>query len=200
MKHTIAAILMAIVLAAARAWAEGNASTNLDNTLLALAVTDRPLRGGYLVVHPTAELHHRATKRAKELKELFGYVVGPGTNAVIELLVDRLFERNKTNGNGQARRLTLSSCLTNGYVVDHDGKYAKYFQTGGGGWPRFESENPGAQGFVTLSLPAFDEQTGLVLVCRGTDLGFLSGQTEVILYRYERGKLRRLFGYGLERS
>ncbi len=200
LKQTTAAILAVVLLAGVGGRAEGGQSTNLDNTILALAVTDRPLRKGYLVVHPTAELHRRATSQAKQLKDFFGYFVGPGTNAVVELLVDQLFERNQTNGTGQAIRLTLSSSLTNGYVVDYDGRYAKYFLNGGGSWERFEKENPGAQGFVTFSLPVFDEKTGLVLLCRGTDYGFLSGKTEVILYRYERGKLKRLIGYTLEIS
>jgi len=45
---------------------------------------------------------------------------------------------------------------------------------------------------VTISLPAYDEKTGLVVLYKGTHIHGLRGSGEAILYRYESGRLKRL--------
>ena len=82
--------------------------------------------------------------------------------------------------------------LVASFEGDHDGKYAKYFQNDGGSWPRLYTENPKVRGIVTISLPAYDEKTGLVVLYKGTHIHGLQGSGEAILYRYERGELKKL--------
>lgn len=144
------------------------------------------------MVRPKAELDTVDLGEAQYIKDSLSSAVGPSTNVVIGALVDQLFARNKGSGTRQAVRLTLVSSLTNGYVVDHDGKYAKYFRNDGGSWPRLYEENPKVRGVATVSLPAYDEKTGLVVLYKGTHEHGLQGRGEAILYRYESGKLRKL--------
>jgi hypothetical protein len=192
MKQAFLASLMIVAVTMASGWAAENQSTNLDNTILALALSDAYANGGYVVVRPKAELDNVESSTAQHIKEWLSSRAGGDTPAVIGALVDQLFERNRGSGTKQALRLTLASSVTNGYVVDHDGKYAKYFRNDGGSWPRFYEENPKVRGIVTISLPAYDERTGLVVLYRGTHEGGLQGYGEAILYRYEGGKLRKL--------
>jgi hypothetical protein len=105
----------------------------------------------------------------------------------IASLVDRLFERNK-----QTFRLSIKSSAKDGYVVDYDGKYRAYFKENGGGWEKWYKENPTAHGITTVSLPVYDEKSGLVLVYKGTQTHWRTGAGWVILYNYEKGKLKEL--------
>ena len=145
-----------------------------------------------MVVRPKAELDTVDVGLAPNIKDSLGSGADPSTNAVVAWLVDQLFERNKMSGTKKAPQLSLASSATNGYVVDYDSKYGKYFRNDGGSWARFYGENPKARGIVTISLPAYDDKTGLALVYRGTHEHGLRGWGEVILYKYEKGKLRKL--------
>jgi len=136
MNRTIAVILLLIPLLNARVRGADIQATNLDDTILALALTDPSPGGGYVVVLPKAELDGENVGEAQYIKDSLGRDEAPNT-AVINMLVDKLFERNKTSGTRQAVGLNVTSSLTNGYVVDHDGKYAKYLQHDGGSWPRY---------------------------------------------------------------
>ncbi|MCX6928461.1 MAG: hypothetical protein NT154_35420 [Verrucomicrobia bacterium] len=192
MKPASLASLAAVALTLASSWAAENQSTNLDNTILSLALAGAYPHGGYVVVHPKAELDTVDLGEAQYIKDSLSSAAGPSTNGVVGALVDQLFERNKGSGTRQAVRLTLVSSLTNGYVVDHDGKYARYFRNDGGSWPRLYEENPKVRGVVTVSLPACDKKTGLVVLYKGIHEHGLQGRGEAILYMYESGKLRKL--------
>ncbi len=193
MRQSFLVSLVAMVLTIASSWAGENQATNMDNNILALALADGSSGDGYVVVYPKADLSgvSRADS-AESIKDALGSAAGPGTNAVIGLLVDQLFERNKGSGTRQAVRLTLDSSLTNGYVIDYDGKYLNYLRNDGGGYSRLYKENPKVRGFVTITLPAYDEKSGLVVLCKGTSKGGLQGWGEAILYRFENGRLRKL--------
>jgi hypothetical protein len=192
MNQTFSVILMAAALAVASAWAADNQATNLDNTILALALTDADAGGGFVVVRPTAELDGVNVGEAQYIKDSLSRGADPSTKALVAVLVDQLFERNKMSGTKKATQLSLASSATNGYVVDYDGKYGNYFRNDGGSWPRFYEENPKARGIVTVSLPAYDEKTGLAVVYKGTHVHGLQGRGELILYKYEQGKLKKL--------
>jgi len=77
-------------------------------------------------------------------------------------------------------------------VIDYDGKFANYFKEDGGGWEKWYKENPKAHGITTVSLPAYDPKTGLVLLYMGTQVHWLAGSGRVILYSYEKGELKEL--------
>jgi hypothetical protein len=106
---------------------------------------------------------------------------------VVSELVEKLYQRNE-----KPVRLTLKSSPKDGYVIDVDGKYAKYFEENGGGWDKLYKENPKAKGITTISLPVYDHKTGLVLIYVGTQLHSLMGGGGVILYGYKKGKLKKI--------
>ena len=192
MRQTLSLTFVAIALAVASGWAADSQATNSDNTILAFALTDSYPGAGFVVVRPKAELDNVDVAQAQDIKDSLGFGASSSTNAVVALLVDQLFERNKMSGTRKATRLSLASSATNGYVVDHEGKYGRYFQNDGGSWPLFYLENPKVRGIVTVSLPAYDEKTGLVVVYRGTHKHGLEGWGEAILYQYQNGKLKKL--------
>jgi hypothetical protein len=88
--------------------------------------------------------------------------------------------------------LTIESSVKDGYLIDFDKKYEKYFEKGGGGWDKWYKENPKAHGSTTVSLPVYDQKAGLVLVYMGTQSHWLAGSGWVILYRYQNGELKEL--------
>lgn len=152
-----------------------------DNMLLAMVLTKPSENGGYTVVKPVSALRvnlnapadvERVRKYILERVEIQDYDLGP--------LVDLFFQRNQVPA-----KLTLASSPQNGYIVDHDGKYAKYFEKDGGGWARWRKENPRALSMTEVSLPAFDPKAGILLVYIGTDVGPLAGSGHVFAYRYE---------------
>lgn len=110
------------------------------------------------------------------------------TNGVfVAGLVERLFERN-----AKPVRLTLKSSPQDGYEIDSDARYEKYFKKHGGGWEKLYKENPKVHSITTVSLPAYDQKTGLVLVYIATSSNWLAGTGCVVLYKYENGKLKEL--------
>ena len=108
-------------------------------------------------------------------------------NEHIDQLIETLIQRNK-----RPVRLELTSSPQDGYLIDYDGKFEKYFKDDGGGWERWYEENPRARGWTRISLPAYDPKTGLVLVYQGTQSHWLAGAGYLILYRYVDGKLEEL--------
>ena len=189
MKQAIGVILGVMALAATSARGADNQATNLDDSILALALAGPSTNGSYVAVYSKAGLDCVDISQAQAIKRSLS---GRGADAVIGSLVDQLFARNKSSATRQAVRLTLTSSLTNGYVVDHDEKYVRYFQNDGGGWPRLYEENPKCRGMITVSLPAYDKKTGLVMLYKGVHEHGLQSFGEVILYRHESGKLKKL--------
>jgi len=125
MKRAFLVSLVAATLGLASGWAAEIQATNLDNTILALALSAAYTNEGFVVVRPKAELDTvNRSEAAQYIKDSLSSGPGGDTAAIIGTLVDQLFERNKGSGTRQAVRLTLASCVTNGYVVDHDEKYA----------------------------------------------------------------------------
>ena len=106
-------------------------------------------------------------------------------------LIDRLFERNK-----KSVRLSLESSRADGYVVDYEGEYAKYFKEGGGGLKRWYRDHPTAIGWTGISLPAYDPETGIILVYKDTAIGHYGGGG-LYIYRYESGELKEIASVAL---
>ncbi|MGA3283734.1 MAG: hypothetical protein ABSD57_04660 [Verrucomicrobiota bacterium] len=189
MNTRLSTVLVALVLAAANVWAAGDKMTEQEGTILALVLRQSYTDGGYTVVSPEAGLSHMDAGDSKEVKDSKKYIRDHlQTNGVdVAKLVDRLFERNK-----KAVRLSIKSSPKDGYIVDYDGKYEKYFKKDGGGWERWYKENPNAHVSTTVSLPIYDEKSGLVLVYKGIQTHWLAGSGWMILYRYEKGELKEL--------
>ena len=181
-----------MALAAATVRGGESQATNLDNTILALVLTESYADGGYAVVYPKAAFQLMEVQPEEVKRSLKHFPNRRDTNDVVNSLVDRLFERNRLSGTRKAVQFSLPSSPTNGYVLDYDAKYGKYFKNDGGGWPQFYKENPKAHGIITVSLPAHDEQSGLVLIYRGISQHGLQGKGELILYKLEKGQLSQI--------
>lgn len=102
----------------------------------------------------------------------------------LDRLVAQLIEKNQ-----EPVTLSLASSPQAGYVVDHDGQFAAYFGDDGGGWDRWYQDHPRAGGRARVSLPAYDPQTGFVLVYCGIQSGWLAGSGNLYLFRYEERTL-----------
>jgi len=192
MNTRLLTVLVALVLTAENVWAAEEANDKMtaqEGIILALALQQSYTDGGYTVVSPEARLSHMDFGNSKEVKDSKKYIRDHlQTNGVnVAKLVDRLFERNKRDV-----RLSIKSSPKNGYIVDYDGKYGKYFEKNGGGWEKWYKENPNAHGSTAVSLPVYDEKNGLVLVYKGTQSHWLAGSGWIILYRYEKGELKEL--------
>jgi hypothetical protein len=189
MNTRAAIVIVALVSAAPIVQAADNKATDEDNRILCLVLKRSFADGGFTVVDPETSLSHVAREDSEEIKQTKRYVTEHlQTNGiVVTKLVDELFEHNR-----KPVRLTLQSSPKDGYVIDYDGKYAKYFDKDGGGWEKWYKENPKAHGNTTVSLPVYDRKTGLVLVYTGTQSHWLAGSGWVILYKYENGELKEI--------
>ncbi len=188
MNKILSLVFAALALAAAGAWAGDDTSTEQENAFLALVLKHSDSQGGYTVVKPETRLSHMDGSDAEQVKQSKKYVTEQLAKSGddVATLVDRLYERNK-----KSVRLTLKSSPKDGYIID-DGEYAKYFKQGGGGWEKWHEEKPQAHGFTTVSLPVYDEKSGLLLVYIGTQYDWLEGAGFVVLFRYEKGSLHAI--------
>ena len=85
--------------------------------------------------------------------------------------------------------LDLKSDPQNGYFVDYDQIFDRYFEKGGGGWIRLRISHPFIAGSTRISIPAYDPDTGYILVEVGTTSDYLAGMGGIYAYKYENGKL-----------
>ncbi len=170
-----------------------NTKGQVDDNLLLAMVLEKAFggRGGFTVVSPkTFFLSHMApfrdgvelTKAKQKMKEHFN---NEGYN--IDSLVDLLFERNS-----RSVRLSLKSCPQNGYFIDYQGEYARYFKKNGGGGDKRYKEHPDARGDTRISLPAYDPDLHILLVYLETQADVLAGAGYVVAYRYENAQLNEL--------
>ena len=189
MNTRAAIVFVVLVLAVPVGWAADNKATNDENKILSLVLKRLFTDGGYTVVNPETRLPPLDSDDPKEIRHSERYVTEHlQTHGIaVKNLVDRLFDHNK-----KPVRLTIKSSPKDGYVIDFDGKYAKYFDKDGGGWERWYEENPKAHGSTNVSLPVYDKITGLVLVYIGTQSDWLAGSGWIILYRYEKGELQEI--------
>jgi len=190
MKLRSAIAFMALLLLASVVWAADDQATVNDNKIFTLALEQFHKDGGYTVVNPKTGFSYSFTRDAKELEQVKQRITEffKSDGARIAKLVDQLFERNKAPA-----PLMLRSFPENGYVIDYDGKYAKYFdKKDGRGWERWRNENPKAHGSTSISLPAHDPETGLLLIEIGTQWNGLAGRGFLILYKYENGEIKEI--------
>ncbi len=199
MKKIYVPVLLAAVLFVLPSWAFAQAeqksatlgqlsdpsAPQTDNAILARVLRSQHEGSGFTVVSPITAFGRRRPDGAKIKKTvedkigIEGYDMGP--------LLDKLIEKNS-----KQTRLSLKSSPEKGYIVDYDGKFEKYFEQNGGGWEKLYKDNPDAHGLTRVSLPAYDEHAGIVIVYIGRQSGRLAGAGYIVAYRYEDGKLREL--------
>ncbi len=190
MKRTISSFFVMVILAASNACAGVDEQADQDNAILQLVLKTSFPDGGYTVVSPETSLSDMSSDQSKEgiesNKKFIYENLRVGGNEVY-LMVERLLARNK-----MPTKLSIKSSAKDGYVVDYKREFKKYFRKGGGFWPRLHKEHPKVHGITTVSLPIYDEGSGLVLIYKGTQSDGLVGAGHVILYKLENGQLNKL--------
>lgn len=88
--------------------------------------------------------------------------------------------------------MDIESSREHGYVIDYDGKYRSYMKEPMFGFEKLQAENPGAGGFLEISVPAYDPRTNMILVYEGAWSHFLMGGGDLVLYEYKNGSLIKL--------
>jgi len=179
----------AILIFAGASYAQDLKSDEKDNAILDQILQMEFKGGGFTVVDPLTTLSMfkkekpedlvRSRAYIKKQLKIEGYDIGP--------LFDRFIEKNL-----KPVRLSLKSSPEKGYLIDYDGKFASYFKSDGGGWEKWHKENPLTQGWTRVSLPAYDEKAGIVLLYLGTQYDWLAGSGHLIAYKYTDGKLTEL--------
>lgn len=186
MKSAIAAIIILTIISACHAGKP--IAANQDNVIIEKVLHGKYDDGGFTVVAPMTDVAFLEGKEpdlsklkeyVKERLKVEGYDFGP--------LLDKLLEKNRVT-----KRLSIESHPERGYFVDYDGQYDKYFKKDGGGWEAWYKHHPKAHGLTGVSLPAYDEKHGVVLIYKGNQLGGLAGAGFLIAYRYENGNLKEL--------
>ena len=160
-----------------------------ENAVLRLVLEGGFEDGGYTVVDPQTSLgnyNFSDTEQIARAKQSIRREIAIAEHDV-SALVDQLFQKN-----AKATTLTLPSAPGNGYLIDKDGQFQKYFLEGGGGWEAWYKDHPKAHGMTTVSRPAIDEVNDLVLVYTGVQLDWEVGSGWIILYEYKEGKLKEL--------
>jgi hypothetical protein len=161
-----------------------------DDVILSQVLKGKYEDGGFTVVAPMTTLRiplptEDEVFKKKVMQDLSGRFKSAGYE--IDQLLKRLIDKNKS-----PTKLELKSSQTDGYIIDYDGKFAKYRGREGGGWKKWYEENPKAHGITRVSLPVHDERTGYVLVYKGNEYYKLAGAGYLILYKYSEGKLEEL--------
>jgi hypothetical protein len=161
-----------------------------DNTILSLILTSPFADGGYTVVSPRTSLDGLGTTQyAQTSFGGIGYIRAYLRVRDYDLtgLIDILAERNK-----ESTPLTIASSIRQGYYIDYENKFSRYFEKGGGGWEQLRAENPWAHGMTTISLPAYDPKTGIILVYIGTQWDWTTGEGRIYAFQYRNGVLKEL--------
>jgi len=149
----------------------------------------------YFVVGPDTDANDIDLDFLKEYKtEMIDYYVKKdGSNQRIDEKLDELFRRF-TLENSPPKRLTLRSSPQNGYYIDYDGKFSRYFEDDiVWGWHRMRLCRPSVDSFMDVSLPVYDVDTGLVLMYVGSVGGPMEGAGWLCLFKYIDGKLENIF-------
>jgi hypothetical protein len=118
---------------------------------------------------------------------MFGYDISE--------LYDKFLEINKNS-----QTLTLKSSVAEAYYIDYDSKFNQYLNEL---WVEIESEDydfwnimksnfPRFNGFYDVSMPAYDPDTGYVLIYSGYLAGPVLGMGELNLLKYEDGELTEI--------
>ena len=150
--------------------------------------------GNYVTVFSATTLHGESQKtkeyRVKQFAEL-GYDISN--------LYDRLLELNENRS-----LLPIKSSIKEGFFINYNSKFEKYlFEIGGevvndyinnkiNVLDAYNVISPHYSGYVEVSIPAYDPETGYVLVYRGWQGGGLLGSGRLYLLKYESGELNEI--------
>ncbi|OGX27559.1 MAG: hypothetical protein A2879_04825 [Omnitrophica WOR_2 bacterium RIFCSPHIGHO2_01_FULL_49_10] len=185
-------IIISLILCCAitpLAWPEIQQDVKKNCNLLGLILAQNHEEGRYMVVEPKTGLGHLDINNKEEINQAREYIkkelIIPEYD--IFALLDALFELNR-----ESISLEIESDMQQGYVIDRDNHFMKYFEKNGGGFKKLYQENPKAFGITVVSIPVYDEKSNIILVYLGTQAELLAGAGWVIAYRIEGEKLIEL--------
>jgi hypothetical protein len=155
---------------------QGDVDTT-ENTILSLVladIADRFEDGKYIVVDANTTYRDIEATRVNEyLKEQ--------QHSDFTNLISLLSENNR-----EQHRLAIDSSIENGYYIDHNEIFFRHF-TNSSGYLRTNIFHPQVSSFVKISLLAFEDVPGYVLV--------YIESTSNILFRYGGGSVIHLYEY-----
>jgi len=103
-------------------------------------------------------------------------------------LVNQLFELNR-----KTAIITLNSSPVDGYNFEYEKNFEQYFNKElSKAWEQWHADNPKAYGIAHISIPAYDTQTGYLVVYAFDMSGPVSGRGTVYAYKYTAGQLIKI--------
>jgi hypothetical protein len=174
----------------------------IENKILTKYLDYPDFNGYFTIVNPEASLWGIDYDKElwKEQIKIFLY----DYDDIVNSLVDELFDLN-----ANPIPLSIKSSITEGYYINYDGKFGQYQKEvsqgvyeKGSGWGTFLYKNfPHFQSDLIISLPAYDPETGYVLLYvfstgwKGPEDG--DGWPFIVLMKYEDGNLTKVFSHNL---
>jgi hypothetical protein len=151
--------------------------------VLILANRDPEETGYYTVVDPM--LGYSGFQDAEHAE----YIRSSLNEGVLDIgLIDKFIELNK-----YPSKANLPSNPEAGYYFDYAGQFDRYYENGcDNGWSRVYKFHPNSRGHLAVSLPAYDPETGYVLIYERWVWGCLFGSGDIYLYKYENGSIREI--------
>jgi len=125
-----------------------------EDKVLSLILSAKFIDSKYTVIAPDTVM---PGTRAYALTGIKAELLERGYNA--DNLSQKLYEINS-----QSIRLKIRSSVEDGYYIDYSDNFARYISKAGGGWLRWELFHPQVSGYTHISYPAFDPETGYVLI------------------------------------
>jgi hypothetical protein len=178
---------------------QANISLNEEEKILTLILANLDQendRNGFTVVNPIAKIacvdymdSQEVEVFKNELKEYQNY------SKPMSDLIDKLFELNK-----EPTILNLSSNLEAGYFIDKKRKFLRYINKDperGMGEPdtsmvRWDRYHPLANGPLQVSIPAYDRDTGVVILSITGTEEFGGTLNPFFIYKYKDGNLEKV--------
>jgi hypothetical protein len=142
---------------------------------------------GYTVISPTTNLPEHM------LKSDLGKIIWPKVNdESIDDLIENLLLKNK-----EECEINIKSSQSNGYIIDYDLNYEKYFYKNGGGWEQWYIDHPNAYGYTSISLPFYDKERNLIIIYIGTQDHWLAGAGGLVIFQLVDNELVEIEWIGL---
>lgn len=179
----IAVILMLLLVQCSISSGEEIKEENVDNEILTQVLRNPNSRGKFTVVEPEAYFIPNPTE-AEELKQSIKDKfarLGHDFSA----LVDLFFYKNR-----QKVTLRILSSPADGFLIDYEGKFKRYFDSGH--CEALRRDHPEVSGNTHVSLPAYDKEKSIVLVAVSYSCGSLYSSGGIVAYEYKNRKLKKL--------
>jgi hypothetical protein len=151
--------------------------------------------GQYVVVDPRFSNLSSFTSYLKQFKNdtIKNLQLEPNYNQDFISSVNSTFDRF-LGINESTSMLSLKSSPEEGYYIDYDGKFANRTSDYPTGWERWRVFHHNARSSIQLSVPAYDPESGIIVVHIGFIGDYLVGSGQIIVFKLEDGKLKPLAG------